>query len=329
MIRKPSYLDVELYKRRLDEIDHLALHTKIQFTGVGEPLLHKNIYEMIRYAADKGFFTLMNSNASLLTPENSEKIVDSGLDYLHISIDGVRAETYEKIRRGGKFKLVLENIFNIFKARHKKCGYHLAVILGLIDQKANREEIKEFESIFGQFPFHHVVVGDLFNHMGSIEEANEVYSELNNQDAKNYPCCNTPWDLLSINSDGNAIACSYDFDNRYVIGDLNVDGFLQLWNKDRMLAFRKAVLDRNYKEVENKEVLCSACSIKWQKDYHLPVSFSSEIERMEEYLSRAIHRCARHIERNAKLRQKEKEALDSREILLDEILYGSRASKKH
>ena len=317
--RKPSYLDVSLYKRRIDEIEHLRLHTKIQFTGVGEPLLHKNIFEIINYAAQKGFFTLMNTNASLLTRENSAKLVDSGLDYLHISIDGARAETYEKIRKGGKFRRVIENLFNLFEARYEKKGYHLAVILGIIEQEKNRKELEEFQKFFSRFPFHHIVTGTLFNHMGTIEEANLAYRELNSQPPAEYPCCNTPWDLLSINSDGSAVGCNYDFDNRYVIGDLARQGFMEIWNDDRMLRFRKAILDHHYTEIEKNGSLCSRCTIKWQQDYRLPENFYSEIARMEDYLVRAVRRCSGHRSRNISIRNKEQSLFKVKQTILNEV----------
>lgn len=324
LTRKPGYLDVDLYKQRLDEIEHLALHSKIQFTGVGEPLLHPRWDEIIRYAADKGFFTLMNSNASLLTPENCDKLLASGLDYLHLSIDGVRKSTYESIRRGGHFETVIENIFNLFEARHKAGGYHLAVILGVIDQERNRGELQTYFDFFNKLPFHHVVSGELFNHMGTIEEASNNYREQQRLDRSLYPICNTPWDLLSVNCDGRAVGCNYDFDNRFVIGDLKKIGFEGLWNSEDMLAFRQALLDRDYAKIEGIGFMCSECTIKWQKEYFLPSSFPAEIERMEEYLVRAIHRCAHHEERNLEFRQMEEQVLPRRKELTAELFALSR-----
>ncbi len=319
MTRKPGYLDVDLYKKRLDEIEHLKLHSKIQFTGVGEPLLHPKWDEIIKYTHDKGFFTLMNSNASLLTPENCEKLVASGLDYLHVSIDGLTKETYEKIRVGGVFETVIENLFNLFEARHKANGYHLAVVLGIINQDRNRDELEKFISFFEKLPFHHVVSGELFNHMGAVEEASEAYAEKQDVSPTTYPICNTPWDLLSVNYEGQAVGCNYDFDNRFVIGDLHDQGFLEMWNSEKMQDFRKSVYNRDYKNIERKGSMCSECTIKWQKDYHLPETFSSEIVRMEEYLVRAIHRCANHEERNAEFREMEKEVLPRKDEILAEL----------
>lgn len=320
LTRKPGYMDMDIYKRRLDEIEHLRLHSKIQFTGVGEPLLHPKWDEIIRYAADKGFFTLMNSNASLLTPVNCERLIASGLDYLHVSIDGLTKSTYESIRRGGNFERVVKSLFNLFEARHKAKGYHLAVILGIIDQDRNRGELERFLTFFGKWPFHHVVSGEIFNHMGTVAEANRNYVELQATPREKYPVCNTPWDLLSVNCDGQAVGCNYDFDNRFVVGNLHEQGFLEIWNSERMQDFRRAVLKHDYESIEDKGPMCSECTIKWQKDYFLPRDFASEVKRMEQYLRRAIHRCAHHKERNLEFRRMEEEILSRRDEVLSELL---------
>ena len=147
--------------------------------------------------------------------------------------------------------------------------------------------------------------GELFNHMGEIEEANLIHADDQLNSWSSYPMCNTPWDLLSINCDGQAVGCNYDFDNRFVIGSLHEESFLELWNSARMQFFRQSILDHTYNEIEGNGSMCSACSIKWQKDYHLPTCFSTEIKRMESYLGRAIHRCANHVERNLEFREME------------------------
>lgn len=323
MTRKPGYFNIDLYKRRLDEIEDLRLHSKIQFTGVGEPLLHPRWDEMIKHASDKGFFTLMNSNASMLTPENCERLVASGLDYLHVSIDGLTKSTYESIRRGGDFENVMENMFHLFEARHKAKGYHLAVVLGIIDQDRNRQELQTFLEVFKKWPFHHVVSGELFNHMGAIEEASRNYLKQQNGSRSSYPVCNTPWDLLSINCDGHAVGCNYDFDNRFVVGDLNEQSFMEIWNSEKMKRFRRSVLNRDYSGIEKKGPMCSECTIKWQKDYFLPANFSSEIQRMEQYLKRAIYRCASHKERNLEFRMMEEEMLPKKEGILKKLFTKS------
>ncbi|KWT91556.1 radical SAM protein [Candidatus Magnetominusculus xianensis] len=319
LTRPAGHMSLGSYKGMIEQIKPLRLHTKIQFTGVGEPFINKNLFDMIKYASDYGFFTLMNTNATILTKERAEKLIDSGLDYLHVSIDGITRESYESIRIGGDFYKVIENIFTLFEARYEKKGYHLAVILGIINQRRNQKEVQLFTEYFERFPFHHVVVGELFNHMGAIDEANIAYMGKKAIQQKDYPACNTPWDLLSFNCDGSAVGCNYDFDNRYVIGNFTEDKVLDIWNSEKMQYFRKCVLEREYGEIEKNGPLCSTCTIKWQKTYQIPTGFHEEVARMEDYLVRAVKRTAFHRTRNEEFRGKEEYILSNRDSLIKEL----------
>jgi MoaA/NifB/PqqE/SkfB family radical SAM enzyme len=66
--------------------------------GIGEPLLNRELPQMVRYLKERGVEVLFNSNGTLLTPTWQEALVRSGLDEFRCSIDGASAETYARIR---------------------------------------------------------------------------------------------------------------------------------------------------------------------------------------------------------------------------------------
>ena len=66
--------------------------------GIGEPLLNRELPEMIAYLKQRGVEVLFNSNGTLLTPAWQEALARSGLDQFRCSIDGARPETYAAIR---------------------------------------------------------------------------------------------------------------------------------------------------------------------------------------------------------------------------------------
>ena len=61
--RKRTMMPMDMYQRLIDELGDYAL--LIDFYNWGEPLLNKNIYEMIRIAHDKGLSTIINRNFSV------------------------------------------------------------------------------------------------------------------------------------------------------------------------------------------------------------------------------------------------------------------------
>ena len=66
--------------------------------GIGEPLLNKDLPEIIKYLKGRKVEVIINSNGTLLTGEWQRSLVESGLDQYRCSVDGVTDETYARIR---------------------------------------------------------------------------------------------------------------------------------------------------------------------------------------------------------------------------------------
>ncbi|MGD9225299.1 MAG: radical SAM/SPASM domain-containing protein, partial [Desulfobacterales bacterium] len=89
----------------------------LDFTGGGEPLLQPRLAEWIADAAKAGCETGFLSNGLLLKEEKLKEILDAGIDWICISMDGATAETYNKIRVGSDFDQVCDNVANIARLR--------------------------------------------------------------------------------------------------------------------------------------------------------------------------------------------------------------------
>ncbi|MCZ9940354.1 radical SAM protein [Brachyspira hyodysenteriae] len=92
-------LDLDLYKKAIDDLKDFNNNLKIlRFYKIGEPLMNRNIAEMVAYArnSNKVDFIDMTTNGSLLTNELSLKLVDAGLNKINISIEGINSEQYNK-----------------------------------------------------------------------------------------------------------------------------------------------------------------------------------------------------------------------------------------
>ena len=91
--------------------------TSVDFTGGGEPLLQPKLTRWIADAKAAGCETGFLSNGLLLKKEKLEKILDAGIDWICISMDGATAEMYNKIRVGSNFDRVCENVAHIASLR--------------------------------------------------------------------------------------------------------------------------------------------------------------------------------------------------------------------
>ena len=131
-------LSLEDFKRILDEQYGLI---EIMLQGIGEPLLGRDkFFEMVRYARSKDIWVRTASNGSLLHFNgNYKKLIDSGINEVLISIDGATKQTFEKIRRGSKFELVVNNC----KLLNNYCD-HLGVLRTRMATVLQKENVGEF-----------------------------------------------------------------------------------------------------------------------------------------------------------------------------------------
>jgi radical SAM protein with 4Fe4S-binding SPASM domain len=112
--KRTGSLDLETFTALVDADPGLR---KVTLQGLGEPLLNPKLFEMIEYAVGRGIEVGFNTNATLLTEARAEKLIRSGLSWLHLSVDGATEQTYEAIRRGSSFSRVVENIASLVAAR--------------------------------------------------------------------------------------------------------------------------------------------------------------------------------------------------------------------
>jgi MoaA/NifB/PqqE/SkfB family radical SAM enzyme len=97
--------------------------------GIGEPLLNRELPQMIAYLKDRDVKVLFNSNGTLLTPDWQENLIRSGLDEYRCSIDGAEPATYARIRGADVLPRVLEGLRGLVatKARLHSDRPHISI----------------------------------------------------------------------------------------------------------------------------------------------------------------------------------------------------------
>ena len=103
-------MDAATFARILEGLLAFSPPPKVFIGGLGEPLLHRDIVDMVRQAKALGGKVELITNASLLTPQISRGLIEAGLDVLWVSLDGATCESYVEVRRGGDLHGVLKNL---------------------------------------------------------------------------------------------------------------------------------------------------------------------------------------------------------------------------
>jgi len=78
------------------------------FSGLGEHLIHPDLFDMIRLSRERGLSVTLDSNGHLLDGAVSKELVKLGVDSLVVSLDGIKPKTYAGVR-GAVISQVLEN----------------------------------------------------------------------------------------------------------------------------------------------------------------------------------------------------------------------------
>jgi MoaA/NifB/PqqE/SkfB family radical SAM enzyme len=153
--RPTGMLDPLFFKKIIDEVSDHVMYLTFYFQG--EPFLNPDFSEMIRYAASKKIFTATSTNAHFLTYDSARKVIESGLDKLIISIDGITQETYEQYRIGGSLEKVLEGAKHVVDWKRELKSKTPHIVFQFLVVKHNEHEIDNVKKIAGEIGVDEVV----------------------------------------------------------------------------------------------------------------------------------------------------------------------------
>jgi radical SAM protein with 4Fe4S-binding SPASM domain len=107
-------MPIELFDRLVAEVPGL---TRLTLQGLGEPLLSPHLPAMIRAAVTRQITVGFNTNATLLTRRRAVELVDSRVDWVHVSLDGAGPAVYQAVREGADFATVVANLDGLVRAK--------------------------------------------------------------------------------------------------------------------------------------------------------------------------------------------------------------------
>ena len=225
--RPKGNMELDIFKKIVDEISTRPLQPILWLAIMGEPLIQsKNLISMIKYSKKVDIKEVcLNTNAILLTPEISEDLIRAGLDKLLISLDGFNPGTYEKIRIGGNYKLLLKNIDSLLEI-NKKYKDPLEVIVQFIVTEDNQGEVQ----VFKDFWLTKKVTVKIRPKLSWGKAIESSFQSLKQED-RTYPC---PWLIreASILWDGRFSQCDGDYEGEYSPGSINTQTIYEVWNTE-------------------------------------------------------------------------------------------------
>lgn len=254
-------------------LDQFPLLEWLTVQGIGEPLLHPGLFEMIRTARARGIRTEFNTNGTLLQEARCAAIVASGVDLVSVSVDAVDPEQFAALRRGATLEQVASGLRRLIAARTAAAAATPGLMLRTVVSRHNLAALGQIID-WGRaqgitaFALQDLLVcspadaGDaidrdtyaaLLARAAAWRQAGSDVQFINflrfqpRQPGRSH-CCD-PWDQPFIAVDGSVVpCCSIGDPRRLSFGNLLQQPFTEIWNSPAYRAFRRG-FDRSCPDV--------------------------------------------------------------------------------
>lgn len=249
------HLDPALNDKMIEEVrQHGQGKTKyIRYSSNGEPLLHPNGYDMIQSAVDySGVHVTLTTNGKIMNERRTQRLLESGVHLIDISIDALKPETYAKIRVRGNLDVTRENVLRLIRwVRESKAT--TKVVVSFVEQALNTSETADFERYWNDQGADYVVIRRLHSCSGAVQELADMRRSALGASVRR-PCL-YPWERTVINARGDIAFCPSDWVHGSAVADYRKTTIFAEWQGSFYQALRQAHLGNDY----GKHAFCGQC----------------------------------------------------------------------
>ena len=249
--RPTGNLKQDFFRKTIDELHKQLIYLIFYFQG--EPYINPVFLDMVKYAKDKGIYTITSTNGHFLNDANAKKTIESGLDRMIISVDGTTQETYENYRKEGNLESVLQGARNIVKWKKAMNSATPHTIFQFLVVKPNEHQIDEIYRIAEEIGIDEVKLKTA--QVYEYEQGNDLiptiekYSRYKKNTDGTYSVknkllnhCWKLWHACVITWDGLVVPCCFDKDAQHRLGDMKDKPFQEIWQGEDYDKFRKQLL---------------------------------------------------------------------------------------
>lgn len=250
---KPEYIDTDTLKFTLNNMAECGVKA-VMFGGEGEPTMHKDFADIVKFAKEVGLDVSLTTNGLLYTEELARKTLPY-LSWIKFSIDSGNVDTYAELHGTDKknMKKVYDNIIYAIKLRDKS-GYRCTIGGQAILFKINLNHIKSIITflktmkadyfVIKPFSDHEKRIGDklelptqedikkLKEDLASID-FNVIFRDkafINLGKCKSYYKCYAQDFMAYIDTLGGVHSCiNFIGDDKYIYGNIYEDIFENIW----------------------------------------------------------------------------------------------------
>jgi MoaA/NifB/PqqE/SkfB family radical SAM enzyme len=240
-LEPPADMSFALFRKIVDQVPGLQ---RAVLHGVGEPMLVRELPDMIRYLKARGVYVLFNTNGTLLREKRIRELIDCGLDELRVSLDAADAKTYALVRGRPFFDRIVRDVSALTAYQRETGATKPAVSLWLTGLKETVTQLPDFVRLAARMGVREVHLQRLvFDDTGfgmaraqsslfeqtqaeeqqAIDDATALGAELSvvldasgatepglslkRQGDTPWTGCRRPWSLMYFTANGRALPC--------------------------------------------------------------------------------------------------------------------------
>jgi radical SAM protein with 4Fe4S-binding SPASM domain len=288
LAQKPLNINMSLtdFRRIADQFDNPE---DVVLCGVGEPLMNREIVEMVQYITSKGWVANIINNGTLMTEEKAHQLIDAGLRTVTFSIHGGTPDTHQLIRQGSPKVDSLERLYGNIKRFVEIRNERKADVYVIANYLAARQTVSEFPKTLRtakEIGIDEVVALRLINVDGTLEHLSlkpeqdrEIvgYKKLAKDLGVKFSfwegagMCRELWECIFIMSNGDVGPCDGWLYDKPAMGNLLSETLDGIWNGPKYLELRQTFLNRE---------------LEWCKTCCLGGAFESPVQLVVDKLRR-------------------------------------------
>lgn len=257
-LERKGNFPLEVFKTLLSQVQW-RLDT-MYFGWSGEPLLNRDVPTMIRLAVDRGIKTHLNTNG-MLVGRLAEQILDSGLGFIGVDLDGKNQETLVQYRVRADWQEIVSGVERLTCLKKARGLPTPVVSLQMIVMKQTEHQIDDFVALASRLGADQAFLKSFNIDLGSwmsdddhrrmaerFLPSDRTYSRYEFKDGRVQvrpeilkAKCPEAHGGMTILQNGDVVLCCLDFKANHVLGNILKTPLVEIWRSEAYREIRKAV----------------------------------------------------------------------------------------
>lgn len=252
-------MGIEDFRRVCGQVKDFGTVKSLNFHIMGEPLANKRLFECVSLAKQiKAAERLaVTTNGSLLKPAIFQDVIDSGLDYLRVSIYGATERLHKQRSKSSvSIEQIRNQVLGLKEFRDGTGSKTPSIYVKTISQ--TEQENEDFKTLFSGCA-DEVCVEPVMNWNDPTEgnlSGLDTETMLAKRGCGRKEVCPFPFYTLAVHADLRVSVCCVDWNKKAVVGDLKSETLQEVWSGKRLREFQQVHIRRKRCELE----ACKSCT---------------------------------------------------------------------